>query len=254
MTPESTGATEPPPSENLSEGARISGVFFEPKKAFADIGRRPHWLIPIVLTIAATLAYMIAFGQHVGWDRFLRHEMETNTRTQERMAQVPAEKREASMELGAKIAGYTSYGGAIIGIPFFYLIFSVLFLAGAAIVGAGLKFKQIFAIVCYAGLPVIIKNVLAIVVMFLKNPDDFNLRNPLAFNPAAFMDPNTSSKFLYSIGTYVDVFTIWTMLLTAVGLSAAAGKRLSFGGALAIVLIPSLILMLFGASMASMFA
>jgi Yip1 domain len=254
MTPESPGTTAPPPAETMSEAARISGVFFEPKKAFTDIGKRPHWLVPLLLTIAATLAYMITFGQHVGWDRFMRHEVETNARTRERMEQVPAEKRESSMELGAKIAGYSSYGGAILGIPIIYLISAVLFLVGASIAGAGLKFNQIFAVVCYAGLPVIIKNLLAIVVMFLKNPDDFNLRNPLAFNPAAFMDPNTSSKFLYSVATYVDVFTIWTMLLTAAGLSAAAGKRLSFGGALLIVLIPWAILILFGASMASMFS
>jgi hypothetical protein len=196
---------------------------------------------------------MAFFGQRVGWDRFMRHEMETNPRAQARMAQVPADQQAAAQSMGAKIAAVSAYGGSIVGIPIAYLISTVLLLVGCSIAGAGLKFKQIFAIVCYAGLPAIIKYVLAIVVMFLKNPDDFNLRNPLAFNPAAFMDPQTTSKFLYTVATSVEVFLIWSILLTAIGLSAAAGKRLSFGGALVVALVPWLVLVLAGASMAAMF-
>jgi hypothetical protein len=252
MTPESPGTTELPPPQGMSEGARLTGVFFEPKKTFEDVGRRPRWLIPMLLIILATVAFTFMFGQQIGFDRFMRHEMETNTKMQERMAQAPPGQREQSMAIASKIAAGSAYGGAIIGIPVVFLISAALILVGCSIASAGLKFKQIFAIVCYAGLPIIIKHILAIVVMFLKNPDDYNLRNPLAFNPAAFLDPLTTSKFVYTIGTAVDLFTIWSMILTAVGLSAVAGKRLSFGGALVIVIVPWALLVLFGASMASM--
>jgi hypothetical protein len=51
-----------------------------------------------------------------------------------------------------------------------------------------------------------------------------------------------------------DLFTIWGILLTAVGLKAAAGKRLSFGGALFAVALPWAVLVLFGASMAGLFS
>jgi len=101
----------------------------------------------------------------------------------------------------------------------------------------------------------VIKQVLSIVVVFLKNPDDFNLMNPLAFNFAAFMDPLTSSKFLYTFALSFDLFAIWVMILTALGLSAAAGKkRLSFGGALFAACLPWLLFVTFGASMAAMFS
>jgi len=74
----------------------------------------------------------------------------------------------------------------------------------------------------------------------------------LAFNAAAFMDPMNTWKFVYAIAAAADLFAIWTILLSATGLSAAAGKRLSFGGALVVVLVPWAILLLFGASMASL--
>jgi hypothetical protein len=63
---------------------------------------------------------------------------------------------------------------------------------------AGVKFKLRFTIVCNAGLPGILKYALATVVMFLKNPDEFSVVNPLTFNPAAFLDPIDSSRFLYA--------------------------------------------------------
>ena len=90
--------------------------------------------------------------------------------------------------------------------------------------------------------------------MFLKKPDDFNLMNPLAFNPGAFMDPVNSSKFTYTIASALDLFAIWGIILTAIGLKAAAGKRLSMAGAFTARIIPWAIFVLFGASMAAMFS
>jgi len=239
----------------MGEFSRLTGVFFEPKNAFEAIGKRPRWLIPLLLTIVASLAFYYFYGQHVGWERFLRHQMETSQRMQQQMAQMPPEQRERTQAMQVKVMGFAYYGGVIIMTPVIYLISAAVLLGIASgMMGAGLKFKQVFAIVCYAGLPMIIKQLLAIVVMFLKNPDDFNLTNPLAFNPAAFMDPLNTSKFLYTIATAVDVFSIWIILLTALGLSAVAGKRLSFGSALVAVLVPWVAIVLFGASMASIFA
>jgi hypothetical protein len=96
--------------------------------------------------------------------------------------------------------------------------------------------------------------ILSTVVMYLKSPDQFNLANPLAFNPGAFMDPVTTSKFVYTIATSLDLFIIWSLLLTATGLSVAAGKRLSFSGALVAVLIPYVFFVLLGATLAGMFS
>ena len=79
---------------------------------------------------------------------------------------------------------------------------------------------------------------LGIVVIFLKNPDQFNLMNPLAFNPAAFMDQKTASKFIYTLASGCDLFVIWVLILTVIGLKAAAGKKLSTGAAAVAVVLP----------------
>jgi hypothetical protein len=112
----------------------------------------------------------------------------------------------------------------------------------------------VFAIIWYASLPGVIMALLAIAVMFMKAPDDFNLQNPLVFNPGAFMDPLTTSKFLYSVASSLDLFRLWTLVLIAIGLKAAGGKQLSMGGAATAVFLPWAIWTLGAAALAGVFS
>jgi hypothetical protein len=68
------------------------------------------------------------------------------------------------------------------------------------------------------------------------------------------MDPINTAKFLYTMAMSLDLFTIWGILLTATGVKAAAGNRLSFGGALFAVVLPWAVLVLIGATLAGMFS
>jgi hypothetical protein len=255
MTPEIAPDAEPEPQQ-LSEFSRLTGVFFEPTKAFTDIAERPRWFVPLLLVILATVGFYVTYGQRIGWRSFIEEQMQSNSRVQQQMERLSPEQREQSMNLQARIImPITYYAGPVIGMPIGYLFVSLILLGVASgLMSAGVKFKQIFAIECYAGLTGIISKILATVVIFLKSPDQFNLMNPLAFNPAAFMDPKTTSKFLYTIAGGCDLFIFWGMLLTAIGLKAAAGKRLSFGGALFAVILPWAFLLLVGASIAGAFS
>jgi hypothetical protein len=251
MTPETVPAFEPQPP-GMSELSRLTGVFFEPTKAFEDIAARPRWVVPLILTILAGIAFASVLGARIGWDVVIQQQMES------RLEKMTPEQRAAAqpqIDMQKKFAPIGGYGGAIFGPVIGYVVGAAIMLAiVAGMMSAPVKFKQIFAIFCYSGMPGILFSVLAIVVMFLKtNPADFNLRNPLMFNAGAFMDPQTSSKFLYAIATSIDVFAIWRILLIATGLKAAGGKHLSFAGALTAVLLPWALLVLIGAAFAGLF-
>jgi hypothetical protein len=224
-------------------------VFFEPGKTFADIGRRPTWIAPVLLLIAAALLVTIVMSKKIGMEQIIRQQMESNPRT----AQMPAEQREQLIATQARIGGMVAYAIPVF-IPVFYVIVSGVLMAFTAMMSAGLRFKQVFAVVCHANLPGVVSAILTVVVIFLKNPTDFNSQNPLAFNPAAFMDPTSSSKFLYSLASSFDLFSFWVIFLMATGFSAAAGKRLSFGKALTAVLIPWAIYVLGKSALAGAFS
>jgi len=250
MSPENVASTEPQPA-GMSELSRIAGVFFEPSKTFRDIAQRPTWLVPMILIVLASLGFAYTLSQRVGWERVIQQQ---NEAASSRLQQMSPEQREQGLAMQRKILPVSFFGGALLAPPMMSVVVAAVLLGMTALMSAGLRFKNVFAAVAWAGLPRMLSAILTIVVLFLKNPDEFNLRNPLAFNLGAFMDPNGGSKFVYALATSLDLFSIWNMLLLATGLKAAAGKKLTFTGALVAVLVPWGILTLCGAAFAAAFS
>jgi hypothetical protein len=239
--------TEPKP---MNEFSRILGIFFEPKKTFEDIAERPQrWIVPMLLVIVAGMAYIYTFGAHVGWGAYLHRLLDNNRQIQ----QLPPEQRLRVFDMYQRFA---SVGGMIqiaIGVPLVYLIGSgIAFGIIKGLLGTPMRFKATFAVYCYAALPSVLLRVLSIVVVFLKNPEDVDPLNPFMSNLGALMDPDHSSKFLYALATSFDVFSLWVLLLTATGLKAVGGKRLSYGGALFAVALPWAVFVLIGAALATL--
>ena len=77
MTPEVLQAPDPE-SAQMGAFARITGVFFEPGKTFADIGRRPQWFLPLLLIVLSAIAFYAVYGQRVGWERFMQQQLATS--------------------------------------------------------------------------------------------------------------------------------------------------------------------------------
>jgi hypothetical protein len=235
----------------MGEASRIAGILFEPVKTFEDIARRPTWVVPMVLLIACVLIMMFLFSQHVGWERMIRHQFETNPR----LTQMDPEQRQRARDMQIRFSGVGAYAGAILGVPIVDLLWAlILFGIVKGIMGAAVRYKQVFAVVVWAGITGLISTTLVIIVMFLKNPDDFNLQNPLVFNPGALMDPLTTSKFVYSLATSLDLFTFWLLILVGIGLKAAGGRTISTGGAMTAVFLPWLVWTLGKASLAGVFS
>ena len=113
-----------------------------------------------------------------------RQQIETNSRT----ANMPVEQREQAIAQSVKFTPYFVYGAAVLGTPISILIVgSVLMVFFNTIFGAGVPFRKAFAVTAYAFLPGLVVVALAILVMYLKSPEDFDLQNPLAFNLGAFL-------------------------------------------------------------------
>jgi hypothetical protein len=78
------------------------------------------------------------------------------------------------------------------------------------------------AIVIYAALPLMLKSVLGIVsVLAGINPDSFSFQNPVATNPGYFLNP-ADGVFVYGVATALDIFMIWTLVLTAIGFTCVS--------------------------------
>lgn len=228
-----------PDERPMSEAARLSGVFFSPGKAFADIGARPRFWVPLIIMMLLAFGYTFSIGKHIGWDHVVRQQSESDPRMQE----MTADQRENAIAIGSKVAGIIGYVSPVFVIAFVAITAGVLLFVFNSMLGAALKFKQVFATVCYAGLVGALSTILSIVMLFVKNPDEFDIQHPLAFNLGAFLGPDTKSKALLAFASSIDLFTLWTIAVMAIGLSAAA-RKVTFGKALAGVLTPWVVLVL----------
>src|ERR1035441_6477776 len=85
MTPELLPEQEPQP-QGLGEASRLTGVFFEPAKTFADVAERPRFWVPLILAILVGITYTVAISQRVGFDRVIDQQ------TQARLAEMSGDQ------------------------------------------------------------------------------------------------------------------------------------------------------------------
>ena len=217
----------------MSEPARLAGVFFSPGKAFADIAPRPRWWIPVILSAILSTVYLNAFTQRVGWEQTIRQALERLPNAQS----MSAAQREQAVASAARLYQYFGYGGSAVGTLFYVFIVAVILVfLFDTIMGAGIGLKRMMAIVAYGFLPLLIQTALSMVVLFLKDPAEFSLQNPLMFNLGAYLSPDAPAA-LRALGTSIDLFSLWIIVLLAIGVSSAS-RKITFGKALAGIAFP----------------
>jgi hypothetical protein len=226
-----TSSLEPPAPMNPLQ--RLMGVFFQPKATFTDIVARPDWILPVVLLCVASLAVIFAFTQRVGWHGYMEKQFAKSSRAQ----QMSAEDREKAIDTQSRYAPYFGYVFGTVGVALSIVVLAAVGLGAFNLTaGAQLKFKTCMAIVAYAWAPFLLAYILAIVVILLKPPDMVDLDNLLASNPGAFLASDAQKWLVVLLGS-LDLFVIWTLLLQAVGYSAANPRKISFGHALATLIV-----------------
>jgi len=222
-----------PETAPLSQAARITNTFIAPSKTFTDLRRSASWWVPWLLISIVSLCFVYAMDRQVGFEQISRNEIARNPKTAEQFEKLSPEQRAKNMQISSTIARYASYGVPVIQLVSFLIIAGVLMGTFNLAAGASVPFKTALAIVIYASLPGIIGAFLGIVSLFAGvDPAGFQARNPVATNPAYFMDP-AGNKFLYAMASTLDVFVIWSIIL--IGIGFACNSKVKKGTAIAIV-------------------
>jgi hypothetical protein len=217
-----TTAPMPEAPAPINHIGRITGMFFSPKNAFEDIARKPSWMIPVAMVTLLSLFVCIAINQRINWRDFISQQIEKSSRA----SQLSPEQKEQQIDAGAKYAPYATY---VFGIPaplvFVLLVALVMMAAYNLLAGADVNYGTSLGIVSHASVPSIISSVLFLLVLYLKTPGTVDLENPVATNIGAFL-PEESAKWLVKLGTSIDIFSIWVLVLIAMGFAAANPRKL----------------------------
>jgi hypothetical protein len=224
-------APESQPPRPINHFGRIIGALFAPRKTFEDIARQPSWIAPLLLMSIIGLGVAAMLNQRVNWGTFMRQKAEQNSR----FAQLSEEQKDRALGAQIKYAPVFSYCIGGLGTIFAVLVFALIYWGVFSLfAGAGLTYKTSLGISAHAYLPSAIAGILMLIILPLKGSGDVDPEHLVATNLGAFLGSD-SPKWLQALGTSIDIFWIWILVLFAIGYSAANPKKIKTGTAFGIV-------------------
>ncbi|WP_263373433.1 YIP1 family protein [Granulicella aggregans] len=214
--------------------ARIVTVMTAPSKAFADVKKSSGWWAPFVVASVVGLIYAYVLLHAVGLPTLVDQVIHNSPSMEQRIASATPEdaaKIRHQIEFNFKLSYIAPVISLVAG-----LACAGIFLASANF-GAGGKstYGQMLGVWFYGTLPITVYTLLVIAGIYAGVASDpFNINNAIGTNPGFYLTDSELPKTLVALLSAIDIFSIWTAALLAIGISTVAGiKR---GVAWAIVL------------------
>ncbi|MGA3175795.1 MAG: YIP1 family protein [Candidatus Acidiferrum sp.] len=219
-------ATTPVPAAEpraaISPLGRIVGVLFSPKATFEDIVRKPSWLLPVLISTILGIVSTVVLNQRINWRDYIVQQMDKSPRA----AQLSTEQKQQQAEVPAKVTVNIVYAVGVVGsVLFAVIVGAVMMLAYNVLAGAGATFSQSLGIAAHTLLVGIVSTPIFLLVLLLRPPGTVDPDNPVATNLAAFL-PEESAKWLITLCKSIDIFTIWMLVLLAIGFAAVNPRKL----------------------------
>jgi hypothetical protein len=229
---------------------RVVDTYVAPSKTFTDLRRSANWFVPWLLLAIASVAMVVVVDMKLGMEKVVENQLAMQPKQAAQLEKLSPEQRASQMQTIIRFNRVIAYAYPVVIVIVLAIIAAVLLGSFNFGFGAELTFSQCLAVCMYASLPGILKVLIAILAIAVGGGEAFTFQNPVASNLSGLVDP--SSHFLYSIATSIDVFTIWTLVLTGIGISCLT--KLKRGTCLGVVFGWWAILVLGGAALAAAFA
>jgi len=217
----------------LSEAQRLVNTFFAPSKTFTDLRRNAGWWAPFLIIAIVSLLFVYVIDQKVGFRKVAENLIQLQPKQADRIDRLPADQRQQVMQRQVTVTKIISYAVPVIALVVYAVFAAVLFATLKFGASAEVKYKTLFALIVYTRLPELLKALLAILSLLAGvSSEGFNIQNPVATNPGYFVDPS-GSAVLRALLTPLDIIAIWTLVLTAIGITCIS--KVKRGTAFAVV-------------------
>ena len=225
MTPESTVTPETAPSNFFS---RLIGVYFSPGETFAEIGRHPSFVVPllVLMLVGGLGAYMLI--ERVTVPKFFGQGLEQAV-TKEQITQEQANKQLEAMTSRTPIIKGGFFISGLVQWAIIPLIVAGLFKLISMVMGKDNEFKPLFTVTVYAMLAIaLLSSLVFITTLYLKPVDEIDLQSLGTTNLGALLamvvGKDGLPKFITALARWIDLFAIWMIALLSIGYAAVTRK------------------------------
>ncbi len=204
---DATAPLEPPP---LSTWGRLLAVFTEPERLFGDLARRPRSLLALLVVILVAVGTTQAIHPLV-----LDMQREAMTANPDLSPQQVEQARQGMRFMeGAFGRVLTGAGALIMSLLTVLVIAAFLLFGGNFLMGGESDFKTLFAVICHVQLVSVVQAVVTVPLMLAKGSMLVSTSLAVLLPPEQWARPMG-----VLVGGLTDLFTIWMVVLTVVGVS-----------------------------------
>jgi hypothetical protein len=200
-------------------------VFSRPGELFSKLPDRSRaWILPLLIDCLLGVALFAVEVHFIGFVEIVRQQMEAIHVNPENMA-----KALAAANTPARL--YISYVQTLFFIVIAMLIISGVLTGFGMMTGKPPGFGAMLSMVTIAEFPyyLIVLVMTSLILAISPDPASLRVRNLIATNPAAYIDPNTTAKGLYSLLESVDILSFAELVLLAYGFSRVTRSSISAG-------------------------
>jgi hypothetical protein len=215
-------------------------VYFAPREAFSRIVRNPGFLLPLAGYLLLVLGFTGIWMNRMEPREFMKLQLEESGQWEK----LTAEQRETVLDRAPGQMRIFGWLGPIVATPLVLLVTAAVLMFIFRFFYAGeVSFGQAFAIVTWSFFAVgLVTTPLLLLILQLKGDWNLNPQEAIQANLGLLLDKSSAAKPLWALFTSIDLFSLWLVVLLAVGF-AVAGKKTT-GSALWGVAIPWAIIVL----------
>ncbi len=209
---------EPPVAPSVDKSSVIEDlvdVLFSPKAVFSRRAGQSLWSAYFIVTALLAIAVYVSLGAMQGvMDAEMARAMADLARDQPNMTGEQLENVRSTMEKGFAI-------GPMLFMPVVLLLLGLCVWLVGKIFGGELSYGTGVMIASLSYLPKVFEAVLVIVQSMVMDTSAYTGRYQFSFGVGRFVDPG-GAQGIYNLIGRLDLFTLWTTALIAIGLVYAA--------------------------------
>jgi Yip1 domain len=208
----------PPPGPRADLGplqalGRIARMFYNPRRAAAEIRESPNWVFPLLTTAVLTFLVAVVLFSRPEWQQVLQKNLDANA---SRLGQLDKVRALALL----KVFGWV---GAVCVAVIGNLVLAVLLWGAAVLMEGQVTFPAVFSLQLHAQMVTRLQEVCAAGLLLrggVVDPaaGDVTLPSSLAY----YLPSEGVAPALRSLASAVDLFSLWYWGLVILGLAVVA--------------------------------
>ncbi len=215
--------------------SHLINIFVEPTKTFAELKEKPTFWLPLILLAVLMVGMTLSYFNTVDSDWYAGHQITVSGK--EMTASEAAQMK--SVMPAAPILGVISTIVILLAITIFTLLTALYYMLAGKITGGVVSFRHGLSLVAWAGVPAQLGIVVAIVGVFMMEPQT-GLEALMLTNVDPLLVQLPFDHMWSGMAKGFNLLTLWTIALTALGWRV--WNRSSWMQAIVVALIPSLII------------